>query len=624
MPLTMPNFVDTLLNNPNAQTTQDGVTGGRTAPTAASRAANNGSSYQQPMSGPAIILPPPAVTDAITPNLGIPSGYQTAARSAVGQTIGTVIQTSRAQNGSTDVGSNQYTGNVATRLFSGIRSTISSSAPMFGVTKGSGPIANGLAVMANAAVKVGKNSMIVKYGSTLLNAQQYVEFGSAVLDSFHTQYDDQPEVKAEKAAKELGNTGLPIKLPPPPIQLPRPPWSENIDAPSYTQAQAKFDNEQVQQSWQRVTVQAASASQNEPASDPINPNPYAYKVYLVSTMNSGDLFVFNAQPKIQVTEQAAYSEFSPLHAPGQILSFKNSPARAFGISDFKMISRNSIEASENLKNLHMLRGWTKPYFGRSQIQAPTQVEVVDHSMDTDAGINARANSRVARQGAGTETAADAANAAEIAKLNREHPKDYVRPPTTAIPTGAVQFAPDAINQSIKPGEQLPSIAAATSRSRTVTTKAFEDPITSKTRILREGGNVGQSVNSVADARLLRQGATDTAQTAPITPTAETAQTPAAEVVTSSLGAPPEVLYLYGYSADGTSPTDGPQNLRRIPVVITSLGFDYPNDVDYIPTLDGVPFPTVMTISIELKETKSPYEIEQFSLADYRLGKLIGW
>jgi len=70
--------------------------------------------------------------------------------------------------------------------------------------------------------------------------------------------------------------------------------------------------------------------------------------------------------------------------------------------------------------------------------------------------------------------------------------------------------------------------------------------------------------------------------------------------------------------------DGPQNLRRIPVVIESLVFNYPNDVDYIPTLDGVPFPTVMNISIGLKETKSPYEIEQFSLADFKLGKLIGW
>jgi hypothetical protein len=597
------------------------------------------------MQGPSIILPPPAVTDAVTPNLGIPSGYQSTVRSAVGQTIGTVIQTSRAQNGSTDVGSNQYTGNVATRLFSGIRSTISSTAPMFGVTKDSGPLANGMAVMANAAVKVGKNSMIMKYGSTLLNAQQYVEFGSAVLDSFHTKYDEQPEVKANEAAKTLKNTGLPIKLPPPPIMLPRPPWSENIDAPLKTQVEAKFNNEQAQQSWQRVSVQASSASQNEPATDPINPDPFAYKVYLVSTMNSGDMFVFKAQPSIQVSEQAEYSTFSPLHAPGQILSFKSSPARTFSVTEFKMISRNSIEASENLKNLHILRGWTKPYFGRSQIQTPTQPEVVDNSMTTDAGINARANSRLARQkGAGTEAADNAAAAAEVAKLNRNHPQTYV----SAATKSAVQTSQDAINDSISPtGSALPAITAASSRASS--NENYENSVISRIgsgassasfamhdprRVDLTGGAAGYGRGSQGveftsiggSGRGAQGGATAAqlaAQTTPITPTAETAQVAEPEVIKSSLGAPPEVLYLYGYSEGGNSPATTPQNLRR-PVVITSLGFNYPNDVDYIPTLDGVPFPTVMTLTIELKETKSPYEIEQFSLADFRLGKLIGW
>jgi hypothetical protein len=271
--------------------------------------------------------------------------------------------------------------------------------------------------------------------------------------------------------------------------------------------------------------------------------------------------------------------------------------------------------------------------------------VVDNSMNTDAGINARANARLARQkGAGTEAADNAAAAAEVAKLNREHPQTYV--PTST--KKSVLTAADAVNQTISPVTQLPAVTAASSRAST--NQNYENPVLS-----RVGSGASSASFAMHDPRRtdLSNGAAGygrgtyggafapgnagrgtmggpsaaeftAAQTTPITPTAETAQIAEPEVIKSSLGAPPEILYLYGYSADGSSPTESPQNLRRIPVVIASLGFNYPNDVDYIPTLDGVPFPAVMTLSIELKETKSPYEIEQFSLADYRLGKLIGW
>jgi len=121
-----------------------------------------------------------------------------------------------------------------------------------------------------------------------------------------------------------------------------------------------------------------------------------------------------------------------------------------------------------------------------------------------------------------------------------------------------------------------------------------------------------------------QGGPTAAELNPITPTAESATQPQNETIVGSVGSPPEVLYFYGYSEDGSAYTTTVQNIRRVPVVITSVGITYPNDVDYIPTLDGVPFPTVMNITLELKETKSPHEIEQFSLADFKAGRLIGW
>ncbi len=90
-----------------------------------------------------------------------------------------------------------------------------------------------------------------------------------------------------------------------------------------------------------------------------------------------------------------------------------------------------------------------------------------------------------------------------------------------------------------------------------------------------------------------------------------------------LGAPPEVLYLYGYSSTGQDGrTSGIPNLNRIPVVMTNLSIDYPEDVDYIPCSDGSgPFPVAMDVTIALVETHSPAEFARFSLNDYKNGKL---
>lgn len=102
-----------------------------------------------------------------------------------------------------------------------------------------------------------------------------------------------------------------------------------------------------------------------------------------------------------------------------------------------------------------------------------------------------------------------------------------------------------------------------------------------------------------------------------------------------LGAPPDVLYLYGYAANNQRPdvsTSGSAtraqavNIHKVPVVITSLDFTYPNDVDYIPTSDIItsPFPTKMTVNIALAETHSPAEYEKFNLADFKQGRLVNF
>lgn len=90
-----------------------------------------------------------------------------------------------------------------------------------------------------------------------------------------------------------------------------------------------------------------------------------------------------------------------------------------------------------------------------------------------------------------------------------------------------------------------------------------------------------------------------------------------------LGTPPQVLYLTAYSRFGGDKWKGHNgHLRRIPVVIQNLTIPYPSDCDYIPThRTGTPMPTIMTIDITLSETHSPTEYENFSLEDFKNGRL---
>lgn len=97
-----------------------------------------------------------------------------------------------------------------------------------------------------------------------------------------------------------------------------------------------------------------------------------------------------------------------------------------------------------------------------------------------------------------------------------------------------------------------------------------------------------------------------------------------------LGKPPEVLLLNAYSNTTLSNNDSavrkfPTNISNIPVVMTDLTIPYPSDVDYIPTEDGQPFPRLMIVDIQLKETRAPRELsKRFSLQDYRRGILPGF
>lgn len=104
-----------------------------------------------------------------------------------------------------------------------------------------------------------------------------------------------------------------------------------------------------------------------------------------------------------------------------------------------------------------------------------------------------------------------------------------------------------------------------------------------------------------------------------------------------LGAPPMVLYLYAHSSPENSERGTADvirvNINRIPVVITNLSVNYPNDVDYLPAsrtgVDGIDkatesFPTKMDITVDCTETHSPREYERFNLQQFHDGKLVNF
>ena len=91
----------------------------------------------------------------------------------------------------------------------------------------------------------------------------------------------------------------------------------------------------------------------------------------------------------------------------------------------------------------------------------------------------------------------------------------------------------------------------------------------------------------------------------------------------SLGMPPKVLMFTAYSSHTIAPATS-RRIFRIPVVITSLSIDYPNDIDYIPDNDGNMVPIIQTISLSLTEQHSPSEISNFSLESFKAGKMLNF
>lgn len=89
-------------------------------------------------------------------------------------------------------------------------------------------------------------------------------------------------------------------------------------------------------------------------------NTSSFRVTLTSSF--GDQMVFAVMPDITERGGASYDAVQVLHHPGEILKYRSSTARTWGLSA-KLISRNLEEASANLKYVNLIRSWRMPFTG---------------------------------------------------------------------------------------------------------------------------------------------------------------------------------------------------------------------------------------------------------------------
>jgi hypothetical protein len=214
--------------------------------------------------------------------------------------------------------------------------------------------------------------------------------------------------------------------------------------------------------------------------------------------------VFNTTPEVTENRNINYKTLEPVHAPGTVLAYNNTSTRTFSVSNIKLISRTSDEATINLRKVNLLRSWGMPHFGQS-------------------------------------------------------PERNVTERTNIV--------------AVQPEQNNNETTAANLRS---------------TRSLQRF-DASRSAGS------------------------------ALQLDKRALGAPPAILLLSAYS----SPTKR-GNIYKVPVVIQNLTIPYPSDVDYIPTNNGTPFPTIMSVELQLAEVHSPLEYERFNLQQFKEGILEGF
>lgn len=97
-----------------------------------------------------------------------------------------------------------------------------------------------------------------------------------------------------------------------------------------------------------------------------NENNQGKTIITLKTYSQQDRQVikFLANPVISDSRDAAYDSISISHHPGEILKYRSTNSRTWGLNNIKLVSRTAAEATENLKKLNMIRSWVMPYYGQ--------------------------------------------------------------------------------------------------------------------------------------------------------------------------------------------------------------------------------------------------------------------
>ncbi len=400
---------------------------------------------------PVVTTPPATTVDTTAPGINVPRAIHAEMLTTVSQAINQTADSRKPTgNRTVDVGTKQYQSGLMSDLFVGIQPPLTSMMISAGgnATKANQLTNTVMSTVSDVLIAAG-NKFHAERGTTALSPGEYSEFVKMVSTS--AVVDVGKLIGSIPPASLLPSTDLVTTIPVyglpgadvPPTYTPSGPTQNTPEFP------------------------IVRPNPTTPQQSPQSPNDAslsrARKVYLKSAIefNSTDMVEFKGQPRIEVSEKAEYDITSPIHSPTGFASYKLSNLREISIAEIKLFSRTPEEATANMKDLQMLKSWTRPYFGKSR------------------------------------------------------------------------------------------------------------PV---------------------------------------------------------VGAPPDILYFYAYSGESgrNSGVMESPNFYRFPTVLTNLSYTYPNDVDYIPTLDGVPFPIVMTITIQLLETRSPNEVEEFNLQDYKMGNMISW
>lgn len=100
------------------------------------------------------------------------------------------------------------------------------------------------------------------------------------------------------------------------------------------------------------------------AQDFINTNLFAVRL---ENPQNGDVIAFRVSPEsVNESRQAIYKQMEPLHMPGAVQVYTHTTPRNWQVSGVKLISRNGVEAEDNLQTINLLRSWLTPYFGKSE------------------------------------------------------------------------------------------------------------------------------------------------------------------------------------------------------------------------------------------------------------------